>query len=269
MKHIRKRITDLLEWHEGTYPSCPGCSICEEIETLRKHLDREPAEKFKHILSKGQDMTKSDIALLIDNDVQKNVIKKYLNMHNEEFYDLMERYGFSNRRKKKVGDEMARETLNIDIDEFIQLHHVEGKSFSEIEKEKGLKTPAFANWRWRKKQEIQSALDSLQIAPESTEKQKEGVSSSEEKERAQASQMNAITKRDMRIRELENDVDRWKRKYEEANDACADLENEIEHFRPSPVDDNNHLKRQIELLQAELAPLRQLAYIKLKQDIES
>lgn len=272
MKHIRKRVIELLEEHSGTYSTCSGCSICAEIELLKKLMVREPAEKFKHLLIKGQDMTKSDIELLLENDVPKKIIMNALDMYDAKFYELLSNYGFPirKRQKKKVEDEMARETLNIDINEFIQLHHVEGKSFTEIENIKGLKTPAFANWRWRKKQEIKKAVGALQESSREKIKLVEGVSSrmgNESKLQALVDDLRrAVQKRDKRIEELEKGIDRWKKKYEHLNEACEDLEQEASQSVDINID---QLKKQIEYLQSELAPLRQLAYIKLKMDVEA
>lgn len=69
----RVLINDLIEQHGDNYLECKGCNICSKIQTLIH--ERTPAEKFKHILVKGLDMTVNDIHFLLDNEVDKEDIK--------------------------------------------------------------------------------------------------------------------------------------------------------------------------------------------------
>lgn len=86
------RINDLIDMHKN-YSACAGCPLCEEIQSLRKSLDREPVERYKHILEKGRYMTKSDIAFLLENEVQRKVIMKALRMDSKIFFEMMRNFG--------------------------------------------------------------------------------------------------------------------------------------------------------------------------------
>jgi hypothetical protein len=134
MKNIRMRIIDLLDEHKDTLSECPGCPICTEIEQLRNQLIRDPAVKYKRILDKGPEMTKSDIGFLIDNDVNLKIIRNAVKMSNHEFYSMMKNLGFVQRRNKKEGEKgMAKITL----EEYQDLK-AKGKADKEIALDKGV-----------------------------------------------------------------------------------------------------------------------------------
>jgi hypothetical protein len=134
MKNIRMRIIDLLDEHKDTLSECPGCSICAEIQTLSKKFNRDSTEKFKHILAKGQDMTRSDLVFLIDNDVPVAVIRKAVGINYTDFSNMLINYGLTQRRNKKEGEpKMAKITL----EEYQDLK-AKGKADKEIALDKGV-----------------------------------------------------------------------------------------------------------------------------------
>lgn len=98
--HIMSKIADLLHEHGGTYASCKGCSICTKILKLRPKFDVEPKKRFKHILAKGQEMTRSDINFLLENDVRKDDIQKAINMPKKEFRKMLINFGLVNKKEK-------------------------------------------------------------------------------------------------------------------------------------------------------------------------
>lgn len=147
-KQIRMRIIDLLDQHKETLYSCKGCEICSEIKRLRILLERDPAEKFQHILAKGQDMTKSNIEFLIENDVQMKIIKKSLKMQNNEFFEMMRNFNLSKKRKPKEDMEMAKVTQ-----ELYRVLSAQGLNDAQIARELGVKQPTISYYKqqWAKK----------------------------------------------------------------------------------------------------------------------
>jgi hypothetical protein len=142
MKAIRLKIIDLLDKHPF---GCAGCSTCEEIERLGKMLERDPVEKCSHILAKGKDMTRSDIAFLLEMEVNKRSISKALKMDQTEFSLLMRNWGFAKKKQKEVEEVAAK--INLTVDEYndLKLSGYKDKKIAEI---KGIKPTALANWKW-------------------------------------------------------------------------------------------------------------------------
>jgi hypothetical protein len=89
-------INDLIEQHGDNYLECTGCKICKKIQTLIH--ERTPAEKFKHILDKGMDMTINEVKFLLENDVDKRELKKAWKAHNNMFYAIMKDLGYTEVR---------------------------------------------------------------------------------------------------------------------------------------------------------------------------
>lgn len=89
-------INDLIEQHGDNYLECKGYKICKKIQTLIH--ERTPAEKFKHILDKGMDMTINEVKFLLENDVDKRELKKAWKAHNNMFYTIMKDLGYTEVR---------------------------------------------------------------------------------------------------------------------------------------------------------------------------
>lgn len=224
------RIINLLDEHKDTLSNCPGCSICSEIKQLRLQLERDPADKYKRILSLGPDMKKSDIAFLLENDVPTIVIWKALGLKQIEFWELMKSFGLTKRGK----DYMA---INITVNEFVQLHHVEGKTIGEISELKGLKKNALSNWKWLNKEKIQSAVQtsdfpvSTDIKPSKTKTTpKELDTKTEQYDQLIKALRNdlldahkQLDEKDELIRNLNLTIE----KYQHIDAACDDVESEI------------------------------------------
>lgn len=252
------RIIELLDAHQGTFYKCKGCSICTEIKQLRKQLERDPADKFKYILDKGPDMRKSDIVFLLDNEVQRKVIWKALGITNAEFWELMRNFGLMKRGEPVMA-------LDITVDEFIQLHHIDGKSFGEISEIKGFKKNALSNWKWLNKEEINNALKTSGLLTKA-EKKPSGIkptpratdTKSAEYERLIKALRDDLTdshnqceEKDELIRQLKKAVE----KYEHLNAACEDVENEIAGLQSDLEEAHHHeleLKTKIAELEVEL-----------------
>ena len=142
--NVIKEVSRLLDIHGETFLECPGCEVCQKIEALREELDRPPEEKFKHILEKGQDMTKSDIEFLLGNGVSKRLIQEAMNMNKSAFYKLLEQLGIQG------GSEMVR--LKITVDEYLELSKT--KKDYEIAKMKHVSPATLSNWKRRHRDEL-------------------------------------------------------------------------------------------------------------------
>lgn len=143
--NVIKEVSRLLDIHGETFLECPGCEVCQKIDALREEFDRPPEEKFKHVLEKGQDMTKSDIEFLLDNDVSKKTIRKAMNMNRSTFNKLLDQFGIDG------GGEMAR--LKMTVDEYLELSKT--KNNTEIAELKGVTPAAIYYWRTKHKDELQ------------------------------------------------------------------------------------------------------------------
>jgi hypothetical protein len=137
------RINDLIDQHGDTFTMCKGCSICKEINKLRKELDNNDIPKvFRKILQKGEDMTKSDIETLIDGGVSKTEIRKALGYHKLLFLDLLKSFGLV--REYEKGDE----ELNLTADEYYQLKE-QGLLDEQIADKVGVKAHYLRNWKYK------------------------------------------------------------------------------------------------------------------------
>jgi BMFP domain-containing protein YqiC len=127
------RLVSLVESHDRA--SCPGCPVCTEIRDLRKQLLKSglPANKFKHILSKGQDMKKSEIQFLLENGVKKMDIQKALDLSGTKFNRLITDLGLVTKTRKRKVKDMGK----LSLEEYQDLK-AGGKSDKEIAADKGM-----------------------------------------------------------------------------------------------------------------------------------
>lgn len=112
-KSVRLRISKLLDSCKGcpsntskvrsvaeTEEICGRCDTYKELAQLRLYVDRSPAERCKHILDKGPDMTRSDVIVLIERGVAKKDIKHALEIERKDDYrELLENLGLSGLQK--------------------------------------------------------------------------------------------------------------------------------------------------------------------------
>lgn len=226
MKSVILQINDLIDQHED-YPSCEGCPLCDKIIKLRD-TERAPEVKFKHILDKGQDMTRSDIEFLIDNEVNKKVIRKALNMYSKQFYVMLQNYGLGKKRDKKGVEKMPKATIDITPEEFIELHHVRGLSYDEISDEKEINKPALVNWKWRNKTIIEKLLKSNSPVEETpavkTSNSSEQVNPYEKEIADLRAQIEKYAKRNSELVNRVQDL-------QAIHNACDDVESEIDSLQ--------------------------------------
>jgi transcriptional regulator with XRE-family HTH domain len=137
------RINDLIDQHGDTFTICKGCSICREIQSLNKQLVKSDVPKaFRKLLEKGEDMTKSDIAVLIEGGVAKRDIRKALGYSEAKFSDLIKAFGFSR------GYEMEGEELDLTAEQYLKMKE-QGLKDEQIADRLGVKAHYLRNWKYK------------------------------------------------------------------------------------------------------------------------
>lgn len=99
-------INDLIDQHGDTFSRCKGCTTCSKISDLRKGMEQTPEQRYEHILAKGQDMTKNEIKLMLDNGVNRRRILKSLKISSTDFHEMLTNYGFTKSQMAKGDDYM-------------------------------------------------------------------------------------------------------------------------------------------------------------------
>lgn len=174
VKQIRKRILTLLDTHEDDYKKCEGCKTCDEIRELSEQIQDTSSKGCEKILAKGMDMTKSDIAFLMDNKVGVKHICEAIGLPKVEFNEMMINYGFitekkskgktevkNNKKSERGNKEMAM--TNITLEEFVRLSHIEGKTMKEIAEIKGAERQSLYSWKYSNKEKIKAIVDTMDV----------------------------------------------------------------------------------------------------------
>lgn len=232
MKIILVQINDLIDKHGETFTDCQGCSICNEIQKLQKKSERDPAEKFAHILKKGQEMTRNEIEMLLDNEVSKKVIKKALRLNSLDFYNLMKNYGFT--RERGAG-EVAK--LKMAVDEFVQMKFVDELTYTKIAELKGVADASIFYWKDKNKEAIEAAVKALGM-PAPKEKTPKKASPKESKlseysqlvdelSNALEAERKSGKEKDTLVEKLQNRINELENKSVNIDAACDDIETEL------------------------------------------
>jgi predicted transcriptional regulator len=244
MKQIRLRINDLLDQHEDSVYHCKGCGICTEIKKLSKQLfSRGPAEKFKYILAKGQDMTKSEITLLLENDVTVADIRKAVGISNTDFSNMLINYGLTQRRNKK---EVEKEMAKITLEEYQDLSN-RGITDAVIAKRFGIKQPAICyykkKWATEAVQPAEEEVKPSETKPTQEDKTAEYEAVIKQLKTKLEEKENWIDELQETVSRQQKGLDEYKKSFEEKenlNAACEDVENELASLR----DENARLVKQ-------------------------
>ncbi|WP_217269811.1 hypothetical protein [Neobacillus endophyticus] len=229
MKQIRLRIIDLIDQHGDSFEKCNGCPLCKEIMQLRQKLERDPADKYSHILAKGQDLTKSEISMLLHRGLTANEIRKHLKMSNLEFQEILSHWGLTKKERMRGEDDMAKITL----EEYQDLK-AQGKSDKEIAHIKKMPPtylPALKKkWGISKDQPNKAKKETSES--DNTPKEKE--SKSAEYERLIEVLRKDLTSANIQIIERDELIEKLKatvEKYEHVSAACDDIEEEVSCLR--------------------------------------
>ncbi|WP_370222030.1 hypothetical protein [Cytobacillus sp.] len=260
-KAIRRRITQLLDSCEGCSnnssknrpfskieSACGGCNVFQELTQLRSAIDRPAEEKFKPLLMKGQDMSKTDLMILLENNVDRNSIRNSLKMSQKAFNTLLRDYGLLNTYTK-VKEESEVSKLNLSVEEFVQLNYVEKKSYDEISKLKGFDRKQIINWKYNNKSQIKELLDQKGLSEKDAKKgrgnsvKKDGVLKVEtlktnlveglwkEKYESLESEYKALSARAIVLEGNFNQLRSKHTELEELNAACRSNEAELESLK--------------------------------------
>lgn len=137
--------------------TCGGCSVYTELRQLGAGLQQESHDRFRPILDKGQDMTKSDIAFLLENGVKGYQIQEALGLSKDVFWELMVNQGFSKRKMKKGVEKVAVvEGFKLSIEEYGELKKKGLKDF-KIAERLGIDKQQLANWKYLRKDQLVAA----------------------------------------------------------------------------------------------------------------
>lgn len=228
------RINYLIDQHGDSFTTCKGCLICEEIQQIRKSLERDPVEKCNRVLKKGQSMTVTDIKYLITNDVPREKIRQSLQMHKVAFHKMMKDLGIESGRLVKEEEKVSKSKIQMTAEEFVQWKYVEKLSLGAIGKKFGVGNAAVHYWKENRKAEIETALKALYLLeteevkiiskinenPEFDENTKELATKLTDAE-------NLLAEKDKYLNELEVKV----QELESVSAACSDVEEETANLR--------------------------------------
>lgn len=238
------RINNLIDAHED-YSKCKGCKLCKEIERLRSGIDREPAEKYAHILSKGQDMTKSEILFLLNNEVNAKQIFTAMQMGGTTFEGLLANYGFEKSadgtwiENRKGIRKMAL------TKEKLEKHLSEGKSTKEIAEIEGVSTASVYSSK-----SYYGLSEKRQKSVEKLESVKQEVKKAAAENPAIEQELRAL------IARLEDEVGEHKINEVFLNNSIKQLQEENEEYKQQ----NTKLHEEIENLKASAEDTEQEAH---------
>ncbi|MCK6203952.1 hypothetical protein KZX50_00625 [Bacillus infantis] len=262
MKRDLILINDLIDRHGDSFADCPGCYICAEVQVLRKRMDREPAERFKHILHKGPDMTKSDIIFLLENEVNRKDIRKALEMSADSFKEMMFSWGLT---KKQQGDE---EMAKLTQEEYQDLK-AKGLTDKQIAERKGMSQP---NVSMLKKKWFEDTVKPDLAIVEVSESKGTRDDKNTEYETLIAQLKDKLDSKDSVIEEKDNLIGKLEAKiqdYVNLQAACGDVEEEAARLHQQHVKDDAIIQnqkyqlgqyaKQVEELEEENATLKVLA----------
>ncbi|WP_445506815.1 zinc-finger domain-containing protein [Niallia sp. 03190] len=236
------------------------CNVGKKLKVLGNQLDGDSRQKkIQNILSKGQDMTKSDIKKLLDYQVQKVEIRKALGMCNNSFFDMMTAFGFT--KKREGVEEVANSKINMTVEQFVQWKYVEKLSYIAIGKKFGVGDAAIHYWKDKRKVEIEAALKALEM----TKKEAVKITPKQDKNPEFDLVMNelankladtetALEEKEKLIKSLEAKV----KELESVNAACADVEEEAVTLQNEVITLEDALSKEVELTRELTARLEEV-----------
>lgn len=97
-------INKLIDSHLGSFSDCPGCIVCEKIQLVSQQWSDDITSKksVRAILSKGKEMTKSEIARLIEAGVTRREIQKAAKMEAGMFSEIIRAWGLNRNTGRKA-----------------------------------------------------------------------------------------------------------------------------------------------------------------------
>lgn len=232
-------LTGLMDEHGSTITTCKGCELCDRISKFRKILIPDPSKKYKHILDKGQDMTKSDIEYLLKKDVPKKHIYKALKMGSRTFFEMAEGWGIYKINRREVERVMGK--FNLTQAEYND-HKAQGKSDEEIAKVIGVSTAtlSYHKKKWGMTQEVKRRTPKLILEKsESIPSVHEDLVSDLSKKVRKSEAANES--QTIEIELLKRTIDNLKKEIQDLHAAAEDTEKEV-------AASQEHIEREQELM---------------------
>lgn len=168
-------------------------------------------------------------------------------------YSQLREIGNQLEGKKSMGKKPG---FDMEVSEYVKLSHL---SASEIARKMGVEVRAISNWKYRNKEAIENALKN---APQ-PHSEAEEVSESARKVETDTGEIQALKaeleSKDSRIEELEGLLAEAEKRIDFLTDSCGELlatQTELKNWKDKAND-----------LEMQLTPIRQLAFLKLKQDL--
>lgn len=209
---------------------CGGCSVHTELRQLGAGLQKEPPDRFRTILNKGPDMTRSDIALLLENEVRKSDIRKALQMSANDFDELMANFGFPKKKYTKGVEKVpvAVEGFKLSIEEYGELKK-QGLKDNKIADKLGIDKRQLSNWKYlRKEQLIAAGLVT------SKKQANVSVAKSEEVKKVPPAPPAPVSEKQNEYAELINELsdalDEAKKKEKHSDDRILELEEKLKGY---------------------------------------
>lgn len=273
------RINNLIDAHED-YSKCKGCKLCKEIERLRSGIDREPAEKYAHILAKGQDMTFSNIKLLVENEVLKRDIRKALKMSTTDFLEILKKIGLQRGWERKETEEMEDMALT---KEKLEKHLAAGLSTKEIAEKEIVTTATVyslkSQYGLSKKRGEEKPAEKLESVKQEVKKAAAENPAIEQELRALIARLeDEVGEHKINEVFLNNSIKRLQEENEEYKQQNTNLHEEIENLKASAEDtelEAHEATWTIKRLEGEVKGLREYFNIekrknaKLEQELEN
>ncbi|CAN7412369.1 helix-turn-helix domain-containing protein [Peribacillus frigoritolerans] len=140
-------INNLIDQHKD-YIKCKDkkCSICTEIKKLSAPLNKDSSGKrIRQLLSKGKDITTSDVQFLVESGARKMDIRKALGMGAPQFVEFLDDIGL--KGKREVDEEMK--LSKVEYENFKAI----GKTDAQIAEEIGVSDATIYNYKKKWSQE--------------------------------------------------------------------------------------------------------------------
>ncbi|MFT8319325.1 MAG: zinc-finger domain-containing protein [Bacillus sp. (in: firmicutes)] len=223
------------------------CSVGKNLQKLGRWLDEEAKERrIQNILSKGQNIKKSDIKKLKEYGVSDSKIQQAL---------------------RKGVEVVGKSKINMTVEEFVQWKHVKKFSYVEIGKKFGVGDAAIHMWKSKRAKEIEAAVKALDSCETQTDKIPPKQDKKPEYDHAMKELATKLTNRETALVEKDKLIASLKAKVEELesiSEACGDVEEETAGLREEVTSLQDSLSKEIELTRELTARLEELT-LRLEQ----
>lgn len=96
-----EKIAFLLSQHDGTYMECEGCKICSKIRAIVDNERKTPKDvDYSDIFNKGPEMTIKEVEFLLTKGVNRDLLRKKIELTQADFMNLLTVFGMYKPQKK-------------------------------------------------------------------------------------------------------------------------------------------------------------------------